>query len=95
MTIYSLEHRMKDIKAQVKLLNSAMKAGVDCVEIPVDLPKTEKGTLSTPVPFFPFSCYISHFMFHAPALQKADHTQTLPRCTERPPPRVLPGNFVV
>ncbi|KAH6686257.1 hypothetical protein F5X68DRAFT_191278 [Plectosphaerella plurivora] len=42
MSIYSLEHRMKDIKAQVKLLNSAIKAGVDCVEIPVELPKTEK-----------------------------------------------------
>jgi hypothetical protein len=95
MTIYSLEHRMKDIKAQVKLLNSAMKAGVDCVEIPVDLPKTEKGTLSTHALFFPFSRYTSYFMFHTPSLQKADQMQILPRCTERPPPRVLPGNSVV
>lgn len=44
MTKFALEHRMKDIKAQVKLLNSAIRSGVDCAEIPADLPKGEKGT---------------------------------------------------
>lgn len=39
-----MEHRMRDIKAQAKIVASATKAGADCREIPVDLPKTEKGT---------------------------------------------------
>jgi len=36
---------MRDIKAQAKLIASAARADVDCRDIPVDLPKTEKGTL--------------------------------------------------
>lgn len=43
MTEHALNHRFRAIKTHVKVVQHAVAQGIDCIDIPGDLPKGKEG----------------------------------------------------